>query len=262
MSLLLALLALGGVYYFYTASSAASTKREGVDPAAKQLEAEALTARFYSALDAFLGDPNTMVVDPEIDAAKLRSRVEVLWAEADPNHLAEAALEARSFGALAATKDKSVALVVARANSLANIFQAKIESLTKQGKNLDAAFALIDQGKFSTKVADTATKNASLDVAMIDKAALAPVLFVPTAVALTSDSKSQPSLVGNYVTLDGIVLGDGEVFQVRPIGLVTDDVTGAKTDIAIGRVLSYSMSSPPEGTYFGEGTHVYIAKKV
>ena len=68
---------------------------------------------------------------------------------------------------------------------LSDLIRQRIDALTKQGNLLTLAFTEIDKDKASSS-ADVGplSKPAMVDVVMIDKAALAPVLFVVTAAGL------------------------------------------------------------------------------
>lgn len=272
IELILIALAVGGVLYFSSKDGPGLLSGGSAD----------LDARFDSALKDIESDPFAKKVFGEIATmmtGKAPSEAEVSeamrktlatarthWADKDPHMLAEDAIQSRHIGAqlLLAKTSKEPGSEIGRepgaeafANkllSLSSIFKEKIEALTKQGQNLDLAFKEIDAGK-DPMAADGLSEKAAASVEFIDKAALSPLVFVPTDEGLTKgEGDAFSHLFGKLVTLKGDVVGNANITYARPIG----KIDGQNMAVGVVDYFTISAGSPPAG-YFGNGTNIYIS---
>jgi hypothetical protein len=286
MSLLLALLALGGVYYFY-ARTPSTTGGQGTT---LQLPAGDLDARFESALKDLEADPLTREVfkmiyllmsggtpatDAQVDST-VRQGGDTMrkdWADKEPHALADHAMNIRSIASEVLAESKATPAKVPgdgvafarKARVLSDILREKIQTLTKQGKNLDLAFKELDSFE-SKKPEDhpTISKDAEIDVKLIDKAALAPLVFRETFVELT-ESVDRKERIGEFYTLDNVFAGEGTVQVLREVGEVQASPTVKPQDVYVAKVLTAKLLDPkfaPPGSYFGDGTHVFGSQKL
>lgn len=239
-----ALIALvGGVYWFYMRPKLGAAS--GLPAADPQLD-----AKFEAALKAVVSDPVTLALTPKGDATlitEMARELRTTWTDKEPQELAQAAGEIRGAGAAAIAKKIAGAEAYAvKTRALSEILRTKINELTGQGKNLDKAFKEIDEGKMPLSDA------AMTDGAMIDKAALSPVLFVKTSEGLSKEGAT--NMFGNFVLPGGTIVGTGNVEEIRMVGAKDGQMIG------VGRIVSFKVDPPPPaGTYFGVGTNIYTA---
>lgn len=274
MGLLLALLALGSIYFVTRSAAASSTT-----PADKQIAAgDSLDARFEAALADLKTDPAlsgligllmSTFTGKDATEAEVKTGIDEgakslkkHWDEKDPHALAEDAIEFRSHGAefLAASKsDKNTpdvalakkydaASLEKKTRKMSDILREKIETLTKQGKNLDAAFASIDAGK-------PMSEDAMLDAALIDKAALSPFVFVAKTPGILGEE-----IEGDIRRVEDLAsVGHGTAVIDRTVGVVKKPGE-PDLHIVIGKVGDFTLTSPaPDKSYFGAGTNVYVS---
>lgn len=244
------------------------------DRALLDLRKDPITHAAFRVLTAMGGGPSAPAptdaqVNALLDEAEAENRQH--WGDKEPHLLAEDAVTTRQIGAqlllAAAAKDKSTVnpmmLEVIKAGDviafelktrrLSDLQQQKIESITKQGKNLDAAFDAIDVG--GEPSLDTQT-----DVNLIDKAALSPLLFQYASVEFDPYTKQASGIF--IQTSDGAPVGEGLVEIDRPVGQI--DTGSISQMVHIGKVVSFIEDDgaplPPLGSYFAPGTNIYASR--